>query len=353
MSPPEPIRVLLVDDSPTALAMLGRMLEGVPDIRVVATAQNGREALAAAQQHDPTVVITDLYMPVMDGLEFTRRLMSTAPRPILAVSVAVREPDSPQAFRLLEAGAVDLFPKPAAGTPEEFEARRQELIRKVRILSGVRVFRKHPGMGVATESASGERPGVPGTLPQAARLVVVGASTGGPQALCALFSQLPAEYPVPVVCVQHISTGFLQGLLDWLRGRCPLRFVMLKEAARPLPGTVYFPPEDRHLLVDARGVLVPSHAAPVGGHRPSITVSMESAAAAFGREVVAALLTGMGEDGVDGLEAVHRAGGFTMAQDPASSVVYGMPARAVERGVVHRTLAPEDMGRLLARLKGA
>lgn len=352
MSPPEPIRVLLVDDSPTALAMLGRMLEGVPDIRVVATAQNGSEALAAAQRHDPAVVITDLYMPVMDGLEFTKRLMSTAPRPILAVSVAVREPGSPQAFRLLEAGAVDLFPKPSAGTPEEFEARRQELIRKIRILSGVRVFRKHADMGVVTD-ASSEWSGLRGSLPQTARVVVIGASTGGPQALCGLFSQLPAEFPVPVVGVQHISTGFLQGLVDWLRGRCPLRFVMLKEPSRPLPGTVYFPPEDRHVLVDARGVLTPSDAAPVGGHRPSISLAMESAARAFGRDVVAALLTGMGEDGVDGLEAVHRAGGFTMAQDPASSVVYGMPARAVERGVVHRTLAPEDMGRLLARLKGA
>lgn len=352
MTPPDPIRVLLVDDSPTALAMLGRMLDGVPDIRVVATAQNGREALAAAERHDPAVVITDLYMPVMDGLEFTRRLMASAPRPILAVSVAVREPDSPQAFQLLEAGAVDLFPKPAAGTPEEFEARRQELIRKIRILSGVRVFRKSGALAGA-DPASGERAAVAGTLPHAVRMVVVGASTGGPQALCGLFSQLPADFPVPVVCVQHISTGFLQGLIDWLRGRCPLRFTMLKEAERARAGTIYFPPEDRHLLVESGGVLVPSDAAPVGGHRPSITVAMESAARTFGREAVAALLTGMGEDGVDGLEAVHRAGGFTMAQDPASSVVYGMPARAMERGVVQRALAPEDMGRLLARLKGA
>lgn len=351
MSPAEPIRVLLVDDSPTALAMLRRMLDGVADIRVVATASNGRDALVAVNQHDPDVVVTDLYMPVMDGLEFTRRLMATTPRPVLAVSVAVREADSPQAFQLLEGGAVDLFPKPAAGSPEEFEARRQELIRKIRILSGVRVFRKVGGAGVPVAPLP-DRP-VAGALPAFARLVVIGASTGGPQALCSLLSQLPADYPVPIVCVQHISTGFLQGLVEWLGGRCRLRFQTLGGAERARPGTVYFPEEDRHLFVDARGVLTSTRDAPLAGHRPSITVAMESAARAFGPEVVAALLTGMGEDGVDGLEAVFRAGGFTVAQDPASSVVYGMPARAVERGVVKRSMTPEDMGRMLARLKGA
>lgn len=348
MTPPEPIRVLLVDDSPTAQVLLGRMLQGVPDIRLVGTVSNGQEALAAVERLDPHVVLTDLYMPVMDGLELTRRLMATSPRPILAVSVAVREPDSPQAFRLLEAGAVDLFPKPATGTPEEFEARRLELIRKIRILSGVRVFRKKGGLGVPP-------PRLPagGGLPEKAGLVVLGASTGGPQALGDLLSQLPADFGVPVVCVQHISTGFLQGLLDWLRGRCPLEMRRVAAPERPRPGVVYFPEEDRHLRVDAGGMLVPTGEPALGGHRPSITLTMQSAAARFRERTVAGLLTGMGEDGVEGLEAVFRAGGFTLAQDPASCVVYGMPARAVERGVVHRSMAPGDMGRLLARLKGA
>ncbi len=350
MNPAPPVRVLLIDDSALALAVLARMLDGLPDVKVVATARNGLEGLAAVQQHDPTVVLTDLYMPVMDGLEFTRRLMSNSPRPILVVSTAFRDPESPLAFQSLEAGAVDLFPKPGPGTPEEFEASRQELLRKIRILTGVRVVRRQPAN--PSGGLSLPQPFLESLRLKTVRLVVIGASTGGPQALCTLLSRLPADFPAPLLCVQHISNGFLEGLADWLQSRLRIqvRIASGKESARP--GTLHFPKEGHHLRIDARGELTASLDPPVSGHRPSITVTMRSAAEAMGPAVLGILLTGMGEDGVDGLEAILRHGGITMVQDAASCIVNGMPARAVERGVATISMAPEEMGRILGRLEG-
>ncbi len=349
MSPSRPVRVLLVDDSALALTMLTRMLGDLPDVEIVATARNGLEALAAVQEHDPAVVLTDLHMPVMDGLEFTRRLMSSSPRPILVVSTALRDPDSPMAFQSLEAGAVDLFPKPGAGTPEELEAARQELLRKIRILAGVRVFRRPPT--IPTGGSHAPQPS-PGSLQiDTVRLVVVGASTGGPQALRALFSGLTPRFPAPILCVQHISDGFLEGLAGWLRGHLRIQVRIASEEEFARPGTLYFPKEGHHLRIDARGRLTATLDAPISGHRPSITVTMRSAAEAFGPAAMGLLLTGMGEDGVDGLAAIQRCGGITMAQDQASCVVYGMPARAVERGAAKLSLPPDEMSRILGSLE--
>jgi len=349
MTPAAPVRVLLVDDSALALAVLERMLDGLPDVKVVATARNGQEGLAAVHQHDPTVVLTDLYMPVMDGLEFTRRLMSSSPRPILVVSTAFRDPESPLAFQSLEAGAVDLFPKPGPGTPGELAATRQELLQKIRILAGVRVFRRQPASPPG--GLLSPRPFVDSLGLKTVRLVVIGASTGGPQALCALLSGLPADFPAPILCVQHISNGFLEGLAGWLQSRLRIQVRISSGMESARPGTLYFPKEGHHLRIDAHGGLRASLDPPVSGHRPSITVTMRSAAEAMGPGVMGILLTGMGEDGVDGLEAILGHGGITMAQDAASCVVHGMPARAMERGVATFSMAPEEMGRILGRLE--
>lgn len=349
MNPSRPVRVLLVDDSALALTMLRRMLDGLPEVQVVATARNGLEGLAAVQEHDPSVVLTDLHMPVMDGLEFTRRLMSSSPRPILVVSTALRDPDSPMAFQSLEAGAVDLFPKPGSGAPEEFEAARQELLRKIRILAGVCVFRRPPAIRSGAPDAP---PSSPGSLRiETVRLVVVGASTGGPQALRALLSGLTPRFPAPILCVQHISNGFLEGLAGWLRAHLRIQVCIASGDEFARPGTLHLPKEGHHLRVDAHGRLTATSEAPVSGHRPSITVTMQSAAEAFGPAAMGLLLTGMGEDGVEGLAAIQQCGGITMAQDQASCVVYGMPARAVERGAAKISLPPEEMGRILGSLE--
>ena len=208
-----PITVLLVDDSPVALALLRRALATSPDITVVGTASNGREALEMIPKLQPAVVCTDLHMPEMDGVELTRQIVSLYPRPVLVISTSTTETDHHSIFRLLEAGALDVLPKPLSGRADDYQKMASELVSKIKILSGVYVFRRRPapasGGGVSASSHESQGP--------APRIVVIGASTGGPQAIREILSHLPGDFPLPVLCVQHITHGFLPGLVEWLQ----------------------------------------------------------------------------------------------------------------------------------------
>ncbi|WOD40481.1 chemotaxis-specific protein-glutamate methyltransferase CheB [Nodosilinea sp. E11] len=324
--PSGPIRLLLVEDSPVALALLQRIFKDAPDLEVVGVARNGEEALAMIPTLKPTLICTDLHMPKMSGLELTEEVMSRFPCPILVVSASVQPDDTQTVFRILEAGALDIFPKPRAGLAAEFAKAKAELLSKVRILAGVSVFTHRRRSPLPTP------PLVP--LPvvaeqQTFKLVALGASTGGPQALLAILQQLPSTFPVPIVCVQHISDGFLQGLVDWLNVNCALRVAIATPGASPQPGMVYFPPERHHLEVDPQGKLALTRGTPVSGHCPSVTVMFKSVATRYPRSAVGVLLTGMGRDGAEGLQAIAQAGGLTIAQDEASCVVFGMPKEAI------------------------
>ncbi len=343
------IRVLLIDDSPLVLHILQRMLSRFPEIQVVGTAANGREALDLLPALNPDVVCVDLHMPVMDGLEFTRAAMDNYPRPILVVSVSV-EPGSPNVFRLLEAGAVDILPKPRDILGANLDKLANELASKIRILSGVRVFRRH-------NNASAAKPvPMPAAIPRPQlqpRMVVIGASTGGPQALREILGSLPATFPLPVVCVQHIGSSFLSEMVMWLAEVCPLPVRKAVHGETPQARTVYFAPEDAHLELDNGGErFALSPAAPLDGHRPSVTVTMRAAARCFGAGAVGVLLTGMGRDGADGMASIAAAGGITIAQDEASSTVYGMPKQAVELGAVQHILPLEQIAPALEALVG-
>lgn len=336
------IRVLLVDDSPIALHILQRLLSRSPDIQVVGTAGNGREALDLLPALNPDVVCVDLHMPVMDGLEFTREAMSKYPRPILVVSVSV-ESDSPNVFRLLEAGAVDVYPKPRAILDADDERLSREFASKIRIVAGVHVFRR-------TEPAARVAP--PVLLPPhaAVRIVAIGASTGGPQALREILCHLPAGFTAPVVCVQHIGGDFLSEMVTWLGETSSLPVHKATHGAVPQAGVVYFAPADTHLEFDSRGRFTLSDKPPCDGHRPSATVTMRAAARQFGAGAVGVLLTGMGRDGAEGMVDIAAAGGFTIAQNEASSVVFGMPKVAVELGAVQQVLPLEQIAPALVIL---
>lgn len=336
------IRVLLVDDSPIALHILQRLLTDSPDIQVVGTAANGSEALDLLSALNPDVICTDLHMPVMDGLELTRTVMNKHPRPILVVSVSV-EPGSPNVFRLLEAGAVDVYSKPRAILDADHDKLSRELASKIRILAGVHVFRR---AGAAMQAS----PPLP-LLPRIpVRVVVIGASTGGPQALRDIISRLPVGFPAPVVCVQHIGEGFLSEMVAWLAEASPLPVRKAVPGETPQAGVVYFAPEDGHLELDDGGRFNFSQAPPCNGHRPSISVTLRAAARHFGAAAVGVLLTGMGRDGADGMVDIAAAGGFTIAQDEGSSVVYGMPREAVALGGVRQVLALEQIAPALVAL---
>jgi len=343
-----PITVLLVDDSAVALALLARVLATSPEIKVVGTARSGREALEMIPRLQPAVVCTDLHMPDVDGLELTRQIVSLYPRPVLVISSAARDEGRHNVFRLLEAGALDVLPKPVGSSPEDYDRMARELISKIKILAGVYVFRRRaidapeplppaPRLAVAAASA---RP----------RIVVVGASTGGPQALRCIFSNLPGDFPLPVICVQHITCGFLPGLIDWLQTQSPLSIRVAVSGELPKAGTIYLPPEDHHLEIGADGRFVATTRDLNNGHRPSVTVSMTSAVRCFGSGVVGVLLSGMGRDGADGMLAIANAGGVTIAQDERSSTVFGMPKQAIELGAARYILNPEEIARQLLRI---
>lgn len=350
------IRVLLVDDSPIVLHILQRLLSRSPEIQVVGTAADGREALELVPSLNPDVICTDLYMPVMDGLELTREVMANYPRPILVVSAAV-EPGSPNIFRLLEAGAVDVYLKPRDILNVDMDKLAYELASKIRILAGVHVFRRNNNVRGAPIAKLAPKPTIIPRPQTPVRMVVIGASTGGPQALHEILAHLPASFPVPIVCVQHIGSNFLSEMVTWLAEVSPLPIRKAVKGETPQAGMVYFAPEDAHLELDDDGRFALSLAAPLDGHRPSVTITMCAAVRCFGAGAVGVLLTGMGRDGAEGMASIAAAGGITIAQDKASSVVYGMPRQAVELGaVLHilplKQIAPALQAMLITKFGG-
>ncbi|MBD2073569.1 chemotaxis-specific protein-glutamate methyltransferase CheB [Phormidium sp. FACHB-592] len=353
-----PIRVLLVEDSPVVLVVLKRLLATAADIEVVGTACNGQEALERLPALQPDVICVDYHMPVMDGLTFTQRVMSQFPRPILVISTSVHpQQNEHNIFRLLEAGAVDIFPKLKVGTDQDYESFRQVLISKIRVLAGVKVFTRHSlktstnnqRTTILTPAVKQINQPLEGIAPPV-KAIAIGASTGGPQALHTLLTQLPDNLALPIFCVQHISEGFLQGLVNWLAAECRLPVKIAQAGALPLPGVIYFAPERAHLEFGRQGQFLCTASAPVDGHCPSVTVMLRSAAQHYGNGLIGILLTGMGRDGASGMQDVALAGGRTIAQDEQSSVVFGMPKEAIALGAVKHVLPIDAMPTVLAKM---
>ncbi len=351
----QPITVLLVDDSLVVLTILERILSSVSDIKVVGKARSGREALTMIPKLNPAVVCTDLMMPDIDGLELTRKIVELYPRPILVISSAAGDENRQNVFQLLEAGALDVMAKPVGITESDYDQIAREIISKIKIIAGVYVFRRRPvgkaapvspAVGVVSRESTVARPG----KSTSTGLVVVGASTGGPQVLGEIFTKLPADYRLPVVCVQHIALGFLEGLVAWLNVTSPLKVVVAEHGRVPAPGTIYLPPEDRHLMFDSTGAFRVTSDPLSQGHRPSIDVTMKSAAAAYGSSAVGVLLSGMGRDGAQGMQAIASAGGITIAQDQSSCIIFGMPKQAIDIGAAQHIMNPREITGKLTRI---
>lgn len=326
------IGVLLVDDSLVDLKILERMITTSPDIEILGTARNGKEALSLLPQLRPKVVCTDLHMPHMDGLSFTKAAMVDYPVPILVISSHVGAEQKQTIFDLLQAGAIDVFPKPSAGL-NDAEACRT-LVEKIRILSGVFVFRKR---NTTTENTPPLFSSSIGTTTQKG-VIAIGTSTGGPPALADIFGGLDATFPVPILCVQHIGHGFLHGLVSWLNSKTALHVKILDPNEDLKTGTVYFAAEDQHLEARPNYKAITSNEAPWQGHRPSVNQLFFSVAKHYGKNSLGILLTGMGKDGAEGLLAMKQAGGQTITQDESSSVVFGMPAVAIALGAAQQIL---------------
>lgn len=341
------IRVVVAEDSLTVREFLVEILEGDPGIRVVGQAKNGAEAVELATQLKPDLVTMDVHMPVMDGFEATKEIMVKAPTPILIVSSSVSGREVELSLNAMRAGALMVVSKPDNPHATRFDGRREQLLTMVKAMAQVKVVRQWASQAHPVRPASARRVAAPGVP---VRLVAVAASTGGPAALQRILAALPGDFAVPILVVQHIATGFVGGLAEWLSASCTFR-VKVAEHGEPLvKRTVFLAPDDRHLGVSPDARVMVTDAPPVDRFRPSGTYLFASAAQAYGASVAAVILTGMGRDGVEGLYAVKAAGGRVLAQDEPSSVVYGMPGEAVAAGVVDAILAVDEIAQHLAEL---
>jgi two-component system, chemotaxis family, protein-glutamate methylesterase/glutaminase len=338
------IRVLLADDSATARQLLRAVLEQEQDITIIAEAHNGIEAIALVEQHRPDLVVMDVHMPVADGLQATKEIMMRCPTPILIVS-AVRQRDVDLSLSATQAGALMALAKPESPASPRFTESAAELRAMARAMSQVKVVRRWSDSSPALNRRNARR-----RSQEPAELVAIAASTGGPAALRRILGDLPRSFSAPILVVQHIARDFTKAFADWLGGSCSLR-VKLAEAGEPLlAGTVYVAPDSAHMGVTADRQVRLSHGSPIGGFRPSATYLFESAAQVYGARLVAVVLTGMGSDGADGLEIAHAAGGYVMAQDEATSVVFGMAQEAVRRGAVDAVAPLEQLAARLTEI---
>lgn len=330
----QPLRVLIADDSATARYLLSSLCRADSSLELVGEARDGQEAVDLTLRLHPDIVVMDVHMPVLDGFAATRQIMESRPTPVLAVTATHKPDDVAMAMASIEAGAVSVMQKPAGLDDPHPTHGATAFRRRVRNLAGVRVIRRYKRRPPRPEAATGQSP-------WDGAAVGIAASTGGPMALRDVLRALPADFPVPIAVVQHIAHGFLDGFAQWLATDLPLAVKVARQGEPFTAGAVYLAPDDHHLIVTAKGTLRLETGPPMNGFRPSASALFSSMAAAYGSHAVGVVLTGMGSDGLVGLQKLRDAGGCVLAQDPATAVAPSMPEVVISAGAAH-IVAPLD-----------
>jgi len=332
------IRVLVVDDSAFMRTALSRMIASDSELWVVGTAANGNEALQKIPAVDPDVITLDIQMPGMDGLRTLRQIMAQFPRPVIMVS-SLTSCGAEDTLNALEAGAFDYLPKQLSPTSLDIMHLREGLIAKIKAAAHSRRLREHPfppRKSPQSAAISKQR-----QFHAAPAIVAVGISTGGPKALCDILPSLPADLAAPIVIVQHMPAGFTEPFAKRLDNLCAISVREAMHGETIQPGIVYIAPAGSQLTVErgATQSVVRLSGTPENRlHIPSVDVMMQSAATAFGSLVMGVIMTGMGNDGAQGMHAIHREGGLTVGQDEESCAVYGMPRVCAEMGILDRVV---------------
>jgi two-component system, chemotaxis family, protein-glutamate methylesterase/glutaminase len=347
-----PIRVVIIEDSQPMTDLLASILRAAGDIQVVGTAADGENGVRLVKRLHPDLVTMDIYMPKMNGVEAVRAIMRDHPVPIIIVSTNNEAEVMGMTFQALRAGALTVLGKPGLNDPET----SQKLIQTVRVMAGVPVI--HHWGTISGKSPTEPRKPIPSTnvnkkiqeLKSRIRVIGIAASTGGPSAVATVLRNLPADFPLPIVLVQHFSPGFASSLVEWLGTQTGLRIRLATHGASLQPGTVLLAPDEYHLQINRAGTVELTREPAYKGLRPSANPLFNSLALAYGPSALGILLTGMGDDGVDGLIKLHETGGVTIAQEKNSCVVYGMPREAIDRGAVDGILTPEQIGFTLSRI---
>jgi two-component system, chemotaxis family, protein-glutamate methylesterase/glutaminase len=346
------IKVLVVDDSALMRKLIPIILERDPAIEVVGTAMDGAFALRKIAELRPDVVTLDLEMPRMDGMETLRMIMRNAPRPVIVFSTHSRE-GAYSTFKALALGAIDFVAKPKDAASGHLDPIAFQLIEKIKVAKRAGGLKKLPAFEIEPQpSLKRKSP----AMIAPSRIIAIGISTGGPNALQYLLAQIPADFPAAFVIVQHMPEGFTDMFARRLDECCAMDIQEAKSGDLLVAGRVLICPGNRHMMVRRmpRGeMVVLSDSPPINGHRPSVDVLFHSVAQEFGLTAVGLLMTGMGEDGAEGLGAIKAAGGMTIAQSEETCVVSGMPRAAIVKGYANKILPLENLGNYLVAQYGS
>jgi two-component system, chemotaxis family, protein-glutamate methylesterase/glutaminase len=326
------IRVLVIEDSKVIRQFLEHIIGNDPRLEIAASVESAEDALRILARVSPDVISMDIRLPGMNGFEATQQIMRERPTPIVVVSASVEREDLKITMNALRAGALTVLEKPGGSTSEEYEALAERICTQLAIMSQVKVVRRH------RETAWPPRFKMPGIAPSTEyRALGIVSSTGGPSALAQVLGRLDPDFPLPILLVQHIARSFLEGFARWLETVCPFPVELVTDRVLAQPSKIYLAARDGHLRAE-NGYARACDGDPVCAQRPSGTVLFASMAQSFGPQALGVILTGMGQDGAEGLLEVRRNGGYTMAEDESTAVVYGMPAEAVRLGAVCESL---------------
>jgi two-component system chemotaxis response regulator CheB len=340
----EKIRVLIVDDSGLIREILKKMLETDPLIQVVGMAENGERAIELVQKLKPDVVTMDINMPVMDGFRATEHIMAYCPTPILILSFILDKEGIYTTFNALAAGAVDVMEKPSGLESKVWNKLGDVLVQKVKLVSKVKVITHVRGR---TRRILKHKESVSLSSPNKYEIIGIGASTGGPSVVMQILKNIPADYDLGILVVQHMAEGFIDGFRNWLGDACKVKVKLAQEGEKIEKGQVLIAPDGFHTIVRNRKSVGLISGNPVNSVKPSVDILFNSIADVYGESAVGILLTGMGVDGAVGLKHIKDKGGITIAQSENSCAVFGMPKAAIEKGAVSKCLPVEDIIRTL------
>ncbi|MHB8880566.1 MAG: chemotaxis-specific protein-glutamate methyltransferase CheB [Thermodesulfovibrionales bacterium] len=337
------VGVLIVDDSVLVRNLIRAIIEMDQEMEVLGEASNGLEAIERVRELRPDIVTMDIEMPVMDGLQAIERIMAETAVPILVVT---SRGDAKTAYTAISKGALDLVLKPALNAEVA-----HEFVEKLKLMSKVRVIPHISGRRVHMHNVAAGTPDF--GEDSSDRIVAIASSTGGPDALSIILSRLPEKFPMPLVIAQHISDGFVSGMVGWLKSLSRIGIKVAEDGEHLRPGMAYVCPPENHMRVDPSKRIVYVERQEKDIYRPSCDVLLSSVAAAFGNKAVGVILTGMGSDGVEGMKRIRAAGGRTIAQDEKTSIIFGMPKLAIESGCIDAVVPLEAIGSEIIRAAAA
>ncbi|KUG03612.1 chemotaxis response regulator protein-glutamate methylesterase cheb [hydrocarbon metagenome] len=359
----KPIRVLVVDDSAFMRKVISDLVNQAPGMETVGIARDGADALKKIQELKPDVITMDIEMPVLDGISALERIMQVNPVPVIMLSSITRE-GAEKTLKALELGAVDFVTKPSGQISLDIDKIQNQLIEKIFVAAGAKTNIANPVDSIRPARANitpvqntNIDPAGKSKLNGLNKLVLIGTSTGGPKALQEVIPKLPASIDAAVMIVQHMPPGFTKSLAERLDSISRVKVKEAEQGEKVVPGCAYIAPGDFHMLFKAQGFggekslnIVLDKSAPRGGHRPSVDSMMESAVEQFWSHMVGVVMTGMGNDGSEGIKLIKGKNGKIIAEDKSSCIVYGMPKAAAETGLVDKVVPLSEIGQWIVRM---